>query len=226
MLLYRWTHNLGLTIPAHGDEDREGSGFMLYPAIQPKMLKGTEAIVDEDGKTVSDVSGYWRWAYSNILDNTERGAFAEYLVACALGISDRARVNWDKYDLLSPEGVSIEIKSSGYIQTWEQEKLSNITFSIQPTYGWDSVTNTYSSEKVRQADVYVFCVLKHTDQSTIDPLDIGQWDFYVLGTGVLDRGAEKQKSISLNSLLKMGAEKCSFHSLHSKILQWAGKEPD
>nr|MDD6335634.1 hypothetical protein [bacterium] len=122
---------------------------MLYPAIQPKMLTGTEHIVDENGNTVSDVNSYWRWAYSNIFDNAERGAFAEYLVACALGISDKVRINWDKCDLVSPEGISIEIKASGYIQTWEQDRLSNILFSIRPTHGWDSVTNTFSKEKIR-----------------------------------------------------------------------------
>lgn len=192
---------------------------MLYPAIQAKMLTGAEHIVDENGNIVSDVSGFWRWAYSNLLDNAERGVFAEYLVAYALGISDKVRINWDKYDLLSIEGISIEVKTSGYIQTWEQDRLSNISFSIQPTYGWDSTTNTYSMEKVRQADVYVFCIHKHVEQSTINPLDIGQWDFYILSTHVLNRAAKNQKSISLSSLLKIGAEKCSFDRIHEKILQ-------
>lgn len=199
---------------------------MLYPAIQSKMLTGTEPIVDENGSIVSDVNGFWRWAYSNILDNAERGAFAEYLVACALGISDKVRINWDKYDLLSPEGISIEVKTSGYIQIWEQDRLSNISFSIQPTYGWDSSTNTYSMKKTRQADVYVFCIHKHVEQSSINPLDIRQWDFYILSTHVLNRVVKNQKSISLNSLLKIGAKKCNFDSIHETILQLVGSETD
>ena len=48
------------------------------------------------------------------MDNAERGALAEYLVACALGGGEGVRVNWDKYDLLSPEGIAVEVKSSGY----------------------------------------------------------------------------------------------------------------
>lgn len=196
---------------------------MSYPAIKPKKLLGTEKIVDESGNTVSDVNGFWRWAYSNIIDNAERGAFAEYLVACALGISDKVRVNWDKYDLVSPEGISVEVKTSGYIQSWEQERLSNITFGIQPTYGWDSNTNTYSTEKVRQADVYVFCVHKHTEQDTINPLDISQWDFYVMSTDVLNREAGNKRSATLNSLMRMGAEKCDFNMIHEKVLQSVAK---
>ena len=58
------------------------------------------------------------------MDNAERGALAEYLVACALGVADNVRVNWDKYDLLSPEGIAVEVKSSGYLQSWDQNELS------------------------------------------------------------------------------------------------------
>ncbi|MDD5792635.1 MAG: hypothetical protein PUD22_08640, partial [Erysipelotrichaceae bacterium] len=118
---------------------------------------------------------------------------------------------------LTPEGISVEVKTSGYIQTWDQDKLSNIVFGIRPTLGWDSETNTYSSDKIRQADVYVFCVHKHKEQETINPLDISQWDFYVLKTEELNRRAPGQKSASLASILKMGAEKCAFSEIHGKI---------
>ena len=120
------------------------------------------------------------------MDNAERGALAEYLVACALGVADNVRVNWDKYDLLSPEGIAVEVKSSGYLQSWDQNELSTLSFGIQLTFGWDSATNTYSQELVRQSDIYVFCVHKHTDQDTINPLDIVQWDFYLLPTRILN----------------------------------------
>ena len=188
-----------------------------YPAIESKMMTGKESIIDENGNMISDTLSFWRWAYSNIMGNAERGAFAEYLVACALGISDKARVDWDKYDLITPEGISIEVKTSGYIQTWEQDKLSNIVFGIRPTLGWDSETNTYSSDKIRQADVYVFCVHKHKEQETINPLDISQCDFYILQTEVLNSKAPEQKSASLASILKMGAEKCEFSEIYDKI---------
>ena len=190
-----------------------------YPAIKPKMLTGEECIIDENGNVISDTLGFWRWAYSNIMGNSERGAFAEYLVACALGIADKTRVDWDKYDLLTPEGISVEVKTSGYIQTWDQEKLSNIVFGIRPTLGWDRETNTYSSDKIRQADVYVFCVHKHKEQETINPLDISQWDFYVLKTEILDSKAPEQKSASLASILKMGTEKCELSEIHDIILK-------
>lgn len=192
---------------------------MKYPAIEPKRLNGTEPILDEYGKYVSDLNGFWSWAYSNIIDNAERGALAEYLVACALGVNNSVRVNWDKYDLLSVEGIAVEVKSSGYIQSWEQEKLSSLSFGIQPTLGWDSSSNTYSDKVERQSDIYVFCVHNHTDQATVNPLDISQWDFYLLPTKILNEKAAEQKRAQLSSLLKMGAEKCEYSKLHQRIVE-------
>ncbi|WP_294785756.1 hypothetical protein [uncultured Eubacterium sp.] len=173
---------------------------------------------------MSDLNSFWSWAYSNIMDNAERGALAEYLVAYALGVADNIRVNWDKYDLLSPEGIAVEVKSSGYLQSWDQEKLSALSFGIQPTFGWDSTTNTYSQELTRQSDIYVFCVHKHTDQDTVNPLDIAQWDFYLLPTKVLNAKACAQKRANLPSLIKMGAEKCDFEHIHARIVELIQKE--
>ena len=49
------------------------------------------------------------------MGNAERGIFAEYLVACALGVQNNPRIEWDRYDLVSQEGISVEIKTSGYL---------------------------------------------------------------------------------------------------------------
>lgn len=110
-------------------------GEKKYPAIKPKFLSGDKPLLDTEGKQVAQLVDYWSWAHSDLIGNTERGGLAEYIVACALGIQKKERVAWDKYDLLSEEGIAVEVKASGYIQTWEQEKLSNITFGIQPTFG-------------------------------------------------------------------------------------------
>lgn len=192
---------------------------MSYPAIPAQRRSGKEPLIDAHGNTVSQLSAFWGWAYSDLVGNTERGALAEYIVACALGVQDNVRVNWDRYDLLSPEGIAIEVKSSGYIQTWAQEKPSSLIFGVQPTYGWDSQTNQYTTEKVRQSDIYVFCVHKHLEQESVNPLDLSQWDFYLLPTQTLNEAVGGQKTISLPSLLKIGAEKCAFENLHARMIQ-------
>lgn len=154
--------------------------------------------------------GFWQWAFSDLASNTIRGVLAEYIVACALGIASDTRREWDAYDLMTKDGVKLEIKSASYLQTWTQSKLSAISFDIAPTKGWNASTNEYSTEIKRQADIYVFCLLRHQDKSTLDPLDLGHWTFYLLPTSVLDANMPNQKRISLSTLLKLNPLQASF----------------
>ena len=182
--------------------------FRLPPAPPPYLLPsppGEKTIIDIgvfaslSGKNICSVVDFWRWAYSDLVGNAERGALAEFIVACALGIQDSERVSWDKYDLLTKEGIAIEVKTSGYLQTWEQVNLSKLIFGISPTYGWDSKTNKYDEAKKRQSDIYVFCVHKHTEQETANPLLISQWDFYLMPTVTLNKkfGCQNQKNLPI-----------------------------
>lgn len=194
----------------------------MYPAIETQRKTGEEPIQAVDGQPAGKLLDFWQWAYSDLVGNTERGAFAEYLVACAIGTQGGTRISWDKYDLLSPEGIALEVKSSGYLQTWHQKKLSSIVFGIQPTYGWNIFTNQYDKQKMRQADIYVFCIHKHKDPKTLDPLDIRQWDFYLMPTKQLNEKLGGQKTISLTSLITLGAVQCPYEELHKRIIDLAG----
>ena len=166
---------------------------------------------------------YWAWAHSHIVTNSERGILAEYLVRCAVHAPSPCRIEWDAVDVISPEGIRIEVKSSAYLQTWKQEKLSRIQFDIAPKNAWDSVENSYASQRIRSADVYVFCLFNSKDPDTANPMDLAQWEFYVLATSVLNELVPKQKSISLTSLQKLGAKKVSFEVLYTAI-RLASKE--
>lgn len=191
---------------------------MKYPAIKPKRLIGNEPLLDAQGATMSSVLDFWQWAYSDLVGNAERGALAEYFVSHALSVEKGCRISWDRYDLQTKEGITIEVKTSGYIQTWEQNALSKPIFGIGATLGWDSQTNQYDTTSKRQADVYVFCHHSHTDQATINPLDVSQWDFYLLPTKVLDEKLPGQKSASLSALKKIGAIPCPYSDLYSTII--------
>ena len=166
---------------------------------------------------------YWAWAHSDIVSNSERGILAEYLVRCAVHAPSPCRIEWDAVDVISPEGIRIEVKSSANLQTWKQEKLSRIQFDIAPKNAWDSVENSYASQRIRSADVYVFCLFNSKDPDTANPMDLAQWEFYVLATSVLNELVPKQKSISLTSLQKLGAKKVSFEVLYTAI-RLASKE--
>lgn len=193
----------------------------MYPAISPKRLTGQEPLINPNGETVGNLIDFWRWAYSDLVGNAERGALAEYIVACALGINHLVRISWDKYDLVTEDGVSVEVKTSGYLQTWEQKSLSKLIFGIQPTYGWDAKSNEYEAEQKRQSDIYVFCVHKHKEQATVNPLLISQWDFYLMPTRLLNEKFKNQKTVSLSALVKAGAEMCAYQNLAKRVSELA-----
>ena len=163
---------------------------------------GEEAITNNGFITPYNLLDFWRWSVSDILSNATRGRLAEFIVGTAMNIDNEiVRKEWDAYDLKTKDGIKIEVKSSSYIQTWSQKKFSNIIFSIKSSRALDG--DTQLGEPKRQADVYVFCVLKHKDQETIDPLKLEQWEFYVLPTYKLDNYKRSKSSITLNSLNKL-----------------------
>ncbi|MBV9241516.1 MAG: hypothetical protein JO314_05865 [Acidobacteria bacterium] len=188
-----------------------------YPRLVTTRHTGNELFQGDGAQPGMSVLSFWRWAASDLVSNTMRGVLAEYIVASALGIADGTRSEWDAYDLKSPEGTRIEVKSASYIQSWRHANLSKIIFGIRPTRRWDADTNLLSADLRRQADVYVFCVLAHQEQRTLNPLNLDQWDFYVLPSGVLDAALPTQKSIGLSSLLKLGPTHTKYCGLAAAI---------
>lgn len=162
--------------------------------------------------------GYWRWSASDLLGNTERGRLAEYIVATAVGVANGVRSGWESYDVETLSGTRVEVKSSAYVQTWGQKTLSKIIFGIRPTRAWDPKQNVFARESRRQAHVYVFAILFERDKARVDPLNLEQWQFYVLSAQTLDERAPLQKTISLSSLLKLGALKVTYRELRDAIL--------
>ncbi len=160
---------------------------------------------------------FWQWMGSALVSNALRGMFGEYLVALAVRAADGVQEEWAAYDVNTLDGIKIEVKTSGYIQTWVQNKFSIPQFDIAPTYSWDPATNEFGNERSRSSDVYVFCLHHHREQSTIDPLDMGQWTFFVLSTGRLNCEVGGQQSISLNRLPQVGAEEVHFDELERAI---------
>jgi len=163
------------------------------------------------------VLSFWQWACSDLCGNALRGVIAEYLVAQAVGAAEGARIEWDAHDVVTPGGVKIEVKTSAYVQTWKQDKLSTIRFDIARKRAWDAATNIMADTASRSADIYVFAVHAHKDKASIDPLDVSQWEFYVLPTSVLDERCPKQKTIALSSLLKLRPTKVDFEGLGTAI---------
>lgn len=139
-------------------------------------LAGDEPFTHIDA-TVAD---FWRWAFSDLLENTTRGIVAEFLVSHALGAIATLRKSWQNYDVLTPSGVRVEVKASGYLQSWPQATVSRIGFGKLSGLAWDENTGEFGDQRSVRADVFVFAVQTCTDHELYDALDIDQWEFYVV----------------------------------------------
>ena len=169
--------------------------------ISTKKLKGAETFKHAEGSLLvsANILDYWSWAYSDIVGNTNRGALAEFIVARAIGSEPPVRTDWAAYDLDTPSGIKVEVKSSAYLQSWYQATVSAPTFSIRKARGCFPETNEVSEEPLRHSDVYVFCLLAYKgDKRMLDPLDLSQWEFYVVKTTEIDRIFGERSSIGIN----------------------------
>ena len=176
----------------------------LLPRIEPKPQSGSEPF-NEGGEPLGPtLRDYWRWSGSDLVSNVERGVLAEFLVASVLGLTDDPREVWGAFDLEVRGCGTVEIKSAAYIQSWKQSDYSTISFDIaKRASAWNPRTgeNEELNPQRRVADVYVFCLLRHKCQKTVDPLNVEQWNFYVVHRSRLDRSQwDDNKSIGLNSL--------------------------
>ena len=189
-----------------------------FGPIELKRREGDEPFRDEAGELGFDLLSFWQWSYSDVVSNATRGVLAEYLVAQALGVADDSiRELWASYDLKATDGTRVEVKSAAYVQSWHQDRLSRITFRVPKTRAWDKDTNVQSKETRRQADVYVFALLAHTDQKTLDPLNVSQWEFFVVPTMSLDNRKRSQHSITLPSLRTLAGKSVVFSRLKEAV---------
>lgn len=175
--------------------------------------QGDETFVDGYRSLPFTMLDFWRWSSSSLLDNTMRGLLAEYLVAKAIGAQENVRHEWSRWDLTTPSGIKIEVKSAAYVQNWHQRQPSAIRFGIQPTRGWDAASGKYEHESKRQADYYIFCLFTAVEKNAANPLQLKQWVFYVLATETVNACCKDQQTLGLSRLITLKAQEHTWHSL-------------
>lgn len=189
-----------------------------------KLLSGNEKINcggKDTGKTLLD---FWQWNSSDLLNNTLRGAFAEFIVSSALDVdTSETHIDWEAYDIHGNNGERIEVKCSAYLQSWfpkdNPNRLSNIVFSISPALEWLPDECRYKPNSCkRHSDLYVFCHYKSKERLPENPLDMNNWDFYVIATYKIDEIFGERKSLPLNILLKRAEPiLCSYDGLKEAV---------
>ena len=191
-----------------------------YPHLPSSRLSGHEMFTLGEETLSFDLLSFWQWSASDLVSNATRGRLAEYIVAMALGVAAGVRNEWDAYDLTF-NGRKVEVKASGYLQSWAQSRLSRPSFSIRPARGWDPLTGLLDDEIRRQSDIYVFCLHHHLEKNTLNPCDLTQWSFYVLPTKELDASQQLQKAkqITLQKILLLQPVQASFLDLRKAVLE-------
>ena len=177
--------------------------LIMNDVVQTQPLDARETFVGVAGGPLASatVGDYWQWGSSDIVGNTERGALAEFIVAKAIGYPARTRSDWTAYDLESPSGINVDVKSSAYLQPWHQKKLSSPRFSVRKSLEWLPETNEYVGHNHRHSDVYVFCLLAFRgDNHFLNSLDLSQWEFYVVRTTKIDRRFGDRLGVSLREV--------------------------
>ena len=65
--------------------------------------------------------------------------------------------------------------------------------------------------------MYEFALLAHKDKPTVDPLNVKQWDFYVVSKTRLGKYTRSESSITLKSLDTLSGGKVDYFHLAKKI---------
>ncbi|KQT96418.1 hypothetical protein ASG53_15010 [Sanguibacter sp. Leaf3] len=161
------------------------------------------------------VLDFWRWGMSELRTNTLRGVMAEFIVSRAVGSTAPGRVEWDPYDVVTPDGIRIEVKCGAYLQAWSQQRLSRIVFSGLSARLLDEAAGTYAGERGYNADVYVFAVQTATSHDVFDVLDTRQWEFYVLSRARVE--GTGYRSLSLVTVRSLAATAVSVDQLAAEV---------
>jgi hypothetical protein len=194
----------------------------MYKKLPVRKLTGNEQFKNVGEKNFS-ILEFWRYGFSSLNSNVLRGVLAEFIVENALKENNEldTRSPWGDYDVFY-KGKKIEVKCCSYIQDWDQNKFSTIRWSgLKATDLYYSEAVNKKSEVIRtksyKSDIYILSVFKHQDHTTLDILDMNQWEFYVLTKDEIQLIARGGNSVSLSRLVKNGIKSVGFGELGDVI---------
>lgn len=167
-----------------------------------------------DGGNGFTVKEFWQWAFSDLQQNNIRGILAEFIVAKALNIDLGLRASWDDYDLMTSDGIKVEVKCGAYLQNWKQPKHSDIVFGGLCGQVWNQVEGKRGGKAQYRADIYIFAVQNALKHDEYDAMDLAQWEFYLLTKDQLQQ--RNTKSMSLG-VVKRFTKPVSFSEIASVI---------
>jgi hypothetical protein len=180
-------------------------------------MTGYEKFVFDNKSLDFDMIDYWKFHYSNIYDLQD--TIAEFIVARALDI-DKAQNDqyWTLWDI-TYRNKRIEVKETSYYHSFNTDgQVSNHrNFSIRKANGGYDAENSGNNEFCRQNDIYVFCLNIGNTKETSYPLDLNNWEFYIVPTYVINEQCGDNKSISLGRIKSLGFEALKYNQIKGRI---------
>ena len=177
-------------------------------------LTGKEEFLFQNKKTGLNMLDFWQWHYSDVYSLHDM--IAEYIVARAMGCEEPYNSgSWTLYDI-SYRGMRIEVKETSYYHSWqsdEEPKSNQRRFGITKAY---SIYKDNESEFARQNDIYVFCLNTGETREGSNPLNLENWEFYVIPTSTINKECGDSKTVGLSKVRKL-TEMTDYSQLREKI---------
>lgn len=141
---------------------------------------------------------FWRWSGSDLLNPFTRSRLAEFIVATLLGADVPGPRTDRSSDLITADGITVRVKSASLVRSASPRELAKVYFTPLP---WRvSRRDPESAARLPHARAHVFALLGHTERTTVNPLDLDQWRFFVPPTARLEARMKVQRTLSLCAL--------------------------
>ena len=111
------------------------------------------------------------------------------------------------------------MKETSYYHSFNEEgKVSNIRcFGITKATGSYDPSNSGNNEFCRQNDIYVFCLNTGDTRDTSYPLNLNNWEFYIIPTAIINEKCGNNKTISLGKIKKLGFTSKRYDEIKAEI---------
>lgn len=199
-------------------------------------ITGEEQFTDNEQPIGISMLDFWKFECSNVYDLQDE--VSEFIVTSALGLTKAFnKDSWTRWDISYPyknDIVKIEVKTTSYYHSWQTEKSE---IKEQRAFGIAKSNSKYderakvlagemdkvSGENVleRPSDLYVFCLNTGRNRKDAFPLEMKNWEFYIVSTAYINSTFKEQKSVSLTRLKKLGIKPVPYSEIKNTVEQIA-----
>jgi hypothetical protein len=208
-----------MTAPAETSTD------IMRPEVGPLglsgVLTGSEPFRCSEGPLRLSLLDFWKWSESDLLNSLTRTRLAEFIVATALGArAEGPRDERSALELVTPDGVEVRVKSGSFVKSFRQRDLSKVVFipQVRPS---PSRAGSADGGACRP-QVHVFALLGHVERATVDPLDLGQWRFFVPPTSKLEALVTEQHALTVPTLDELSMGSVAYEDLKAAVRKVVG----